>query len=105
MGGLGIQQGIIIGIVVSILISVYRTSSAYVSITAPLSSYQSQGDKPFVDVRKYHTDEHSVSGVNIVRFDGPLYFPNTPRFRDTILQIVGKNSEASHKAEAIPNRE
>lgn len=107
--GLGIQQGIIIGIVVSLLLSVYESSRSYMTITAPLISPHSPRDSPFVDVRRYNTNSRGISSMVVVRFDGPIFFANASRFRDSILKIVGKNNdknieEKHDKTKDIQNR-
>lgn len=51
-----------------------------------------------MDVRRYNTDMRGMDGLVVVRFDGPMYFANAPRFKNMIFEIAGKNTEKKEDA-------
>jgi SulP family sulfate permease len=71
--------GLAIGIVVSILLLLYRASIPHITVLA-----QAPGrDGSFVDATRA-TDAIEVPGIAILRVEGPLFFANTDAVRDHI---------------------
>lgn len=84
-----LDQGIILGAGLSIILYLYRTMSPRVAI---LGRYK---DGTLRDVSMYPdlpTDKRIVA----VRFDGSLYFANVSYFEDAILEAAATNKEAEY---------
>ena len=83
----GIIQGILIGVVLSLLLLVARASKP---------GMRRLGRDPkadaWVDIERYPGLE-PVSGVLVVRMDGPLFFADANRFRDTLNGMIRSNPE------------
>ena len=71
--------GLFIGIVVSIILLVYRTSRPHVAVLGRVPGTSDQ----FADVER-HTDNRPVPGVVILRPESSLFFANADRVRDAI---------------------
>jgi SulP family sulfate permease len=78
----GIIQGILIGVVLSLLLLIARSSQP---------SIRRLGRDPtldaFVDLAR-HEGLETVSGVLVLRLDGPLFFADANRFRDGVNDMV-----------------
>jgi sulfate permease, SulP family len=70
--------GLAIGIVVSILLMLYRASIPHIALLA-----QSGTDGPFVDTKR-HPEAAEVPGVAILRVEGALFFANADAVREGI---------------------
>jgi MFS superfamily sulfate permease-like transporter len=83
----GIIQGILIGVVLSLLLLIARASKPGI---------RRLGRDPkadvWVDVARYSGLE-TVPGVLAVRMDGPLFFADANRFRDTLNELIRSNRE------------
>ena len=81
----GIIQGILIGVVLSLLLLIFRASKPGI---------RRLGRDPkadvYVDMDRYPGLE-MVPGVLVLRVDGPLFFAN--RFRDTLNEMIRTNRE------------
>jgi SulP family sulfate permease len=71
--------GLFIGIVVSIILLVYRTSRPHVAVLGRVPGTTDQ----FADIER-HTENRPVSGVVILRPESSLFFANAERIRDAI---------------------
>ena len=84
----GIIQGILIGVVLSLLLLIARASKPGI---------RRLGRDPkadvWVDVARYSGLE-TVPGVLAVRMDGPLFFADANRFRDTLNELIRSNRES-----------
>jgi SulP family sulfate permease len=79
---LGIIQGILIGVVLSLLLLIARASRP------PLREL---GREPATDAfhdLKYHDGLEVTPGVLVARIDGPLFFANANRIRDGVTALV-----------------
>jgi SulP family sulfate permease len=84
-----LDQGIIIGAGLSIVLYLYRTMKPRVAI---LGRYK-DGTLRDVEVNKgLPTDENIIA----LRFDGSLYFANVSYFEDAILKAVADNPKAKY---------
>jgi MFS superfamily sulfate permease-like transporter len=83
----GIIQGILIGVVLSLLLLIARASKPGI---------RRLGRDPkadvYVDVDRY-TGLELVSGVVAVRMGGPLFFADANRFRDALNELIRSNRE------------
>lgn len=79
---LGIQNGVLIGVLLSLAIMVYRNSRPHITILGQLpNSRRYRSVSRFSNARQ-HQD------ILIVRFDAQLYFGNADYFRDGIEGLV-----------------
>lgn len=84
-----LEEGIIIGAGLSIILYLYRTMSPRVAI---LGRYK-DGTLRDIEVNKgLPTDENIIA----LRFDGSLYFANVSYFEDAILHAVADNPKAKY---------
>jgi sulfate permease, SulP family len=106
--GLGVEQGILAGVALSLVLHLYRTSRPHVAIVG-----QVPGTEHFRNI-----DRHAVitaPGVLTVRVDESLYFPNArfledfiqdrvaedPSIRDLILMFPAVNAVDSSALESL----
>lgn len=83
--GLGIEQGILVGVVASLLIVIHQSSIPHTAIEGRLpgtTSYRNVARNPHAE-----TDP----GIVIFRMDAALYFANTAHFKDKVKEIQTKN--------------
>jgi len=81
-----LDNGIMIGAGLAIILYLYRTMSPRVAI---LGRYH-DGTLRDVKVHNLPTSEHIIA----IRYDGSLYFANVPYFEDTILEAVANSPKA-----------
>jgi len=98
---LGIEQGILIGVVLSLAMVIYRSAYPHVAFLGKVdgtSYYRNINRFPKVKQRQ---------DIFIMRFDAPLFFANTNYFRDKLEKMVKQKGEDLKlvvlNAEAIPN--
>lgn len=94
----GIAQGILIGVVLSLLLLVWHASR-----TSIRELGLDPGSGVFHDDSR-HSGLEALPGVAIVRVDGPLFFADADRFRARILQLLDVNPTLEHlvvDAEAV----
>lgn len=90
MGGIlvfGIIAGILIGVVLSLLLLIARSSRTSVRRVArePSSgAYHGCED---------HPDLETVPGIVVARIDGPLFFADADRFRTTVKDLAAEESQ------------
>jgi SulP family sulfate permease len=83
-----LDNGIMVGAGLSILLYLYRTMSPRVAI---LGRYH-DGTLRDAQVNNLTRSEKVIA----IRYDGSLYFANVPYFEDTILEAVSNSPRASH---------
>jgi len=83
-----LDNGIMAGAGLAIILYLYRTMSPRVAI---LGRY-SDGTLRDAKVNNLPVSEHIIA----IRYDGSLYFANVPYFEDTILEAVANCPKASH---------
>lgn len=85
---LGIQNGILIGVLLSLAIMVYRNSRPHIAVLGQLpNSRRYRSISRFSNARQHEE-------VIIVRFDAQLYFGNADYFRDEIEGLVAREGRA-----------
>jgi len=85
--GLGIKEGIGAGVLVSLLMMIYRTTKPHIAILGKLpetTDYRNVGRFDDIETRK---------DVLILRHDAQLYFANTANFVETVKVEVEKKGE------------
>lgn len=87
----GIQQGIIVGVVLSMLILVYNVTTPHMAIVGKIP-----GTNLYRNMERFN-DVELDSDVMIVRFDARLFYANADYFREKLLEfekIKGGNLKA-----------
>jgi len=83
-----LDEGIMIGAGLSIILYLYRTMQPRVAI---LGRHQ---DGTLRDAKAHGLPMSEY--IIAIRYDGSLYFANVPYFEDTVLEAVSKNPRAKH---------
>ena len=78
----GIIAGILIGVILSLLLLVARSSQTSVR---PLGRERESGDYHDTD---RHTGLERIPGIVVVRVDGPLFFADSDRFRTRVKELT-----------------
>jgi SulP family sulfate permease len=89
---LDVLQGMIIGLLASLLFVIYRSSRARLSSLGRVPGVPGA----YLDVTR-HPDAVPVPGVLIVRLDAPLYYANALTVRDAVRSMIA-DSESSTRA-------
>ena len=85
---LGIEQGIAVGVVLSLIMMIFRTTRPHVAILGKVP-----GTDIYRNIERFEEVEQRPD-VLILRFDAQLYFANLNYFRDTIEEWAGKKGKA-----------
>jgi SulP family sulfate permease len=80
--GLGIEQGIIVGVVLSLAMVIYRSAYPHIASLGkvPNTNY-------YRNVERFPQAEQRPD-ILVIRFDAPLYFANSNYFKDNLTQMV-----------------
>lgn len=82
----GIKEGILWGVVLSLLLLVYRTTKPHLAVLGRIS-----GTKLYKNIERFeNAEEHP--GVLIIRFDAQLYFANADFFKKALLDEINARS-------------
>ena len=84
---LGIDQGIGVGVVLSLAMVIFRTTRPHVAVLGKVP-----GTHFYRNVDRFDEVEER-NDVLIVRFDAQLYFANTNYFKDKLEELVEKKGE------------
>ena len=79
---LGIEQGIVVGVVLSLTMVIYRSAYPHIASLGKLPNtnyYRNVERFPQVEQRP---------DILVMRFDAPLFFANTNYFKDKLMQLV-----------------
>ncbi|ANW96478.1 sulfate transporter [Wenyingzhuangia fucanilytica] len=79
---LGITEGILIGVVLSLLLVIYRSSQPHIAILARI-----EGSNYFKNIARFTTTKQRED-LLIIRFDAQLYFGNKDYFIKRIRQLI-----------------
>ena len=85
--GFGIEQGVMAGVVLSILMVLYRSSKPHMVVLGKLPDSINYRNVDRFDTVKQAED------ILVVRFDDQLYFGNASYFQDTIQEFVVEKGE------------
>lgn len=87
---LGIEEGILLGVALSIGILVYRVSYPHYAELGQLN-----GSHSFKNIKRF--DQSKVTDeIVIMRFDSQLFFANTQYFKDKVLGILSKRQNPKY---------
>ncbi len=86
---IGIVQGVLIGILFSLLLMVYRTSMPH---TAELGRIRNS--EYYKNIERFQEDIEVRDDLLIVRFDAQLYFGNSNYFKKRMYRYVDKKGDA-----------
>ncbi len=95
----GIKEGILIGVLVSLLLLVYRTSRPHIAVLGRIKNTDY-----FKNINRFPEDTETFIDFLIVRFDAQLYFGNKEYFRKELLKLAVLEEEIKYvilNAEAI----
>jgi len=88
----GIKEGILLGVLFSLLLLVYRTSRPHVTVLGKI-----KGTNYFKNITRFEEDVEIDKRILIIRFDAQLYFGNKDYFKNKLIKLVN-NSETKPKA-------
>ncbi|MGY6648487.1 SulP family inorganic anion transporter [Wenyingzhuangia sp. IMCC45574] len=78
---MGITQGIVIGMIASLIVMVYRTSQPHIAVLARI-----EGSNYFKNIHRFNTQERE--DLLILRFDAQLFFGNKDYFKKKLESLV-----------------
>jgi len=83
---LGIEEGVLTGVILSLLLVIYQSSRPHFAVLGrlPNTNY-------FRNVKRF-PEAQQFDGILIFRFDAPLFFLNTESFKNAILRAVDSAS-------------
>jgi SulP family sulfate permease len=84
---LGIEEGVLTGVVLSLLLVIYQSSRPHVAILGRLP-----GTPHFRNIERF-PEAQQFDGIIIVRFDSPLFFLNVEQFKDSIEHIIEQHDD------------
>jgi SulP family sulfate permease len=79
----GITEGILLGVIFSLLLLVFRTAKPHVAEIARI-----RNTNYFRNIKRFEKDVELHEGVIILRFDAQLYFGNTAFFKSEVLTRI-----------------
>lgn len=79
---LGIEEGVLTGVILSLLLVIYQASRPHFAVLGRLP-----GTNYFRNVKRF-PEAQQFDGILIFRFDAPLFFLNTESFKNAILRAV-----------------
>ena len=84
---LGVEQGIGVGVVLSLAMVIFRTSRPHVAVLGRVPN-----TKIYRNIARFEGLEEK-EGLKIMRFDAQLYFANTNFFKDTLEDVLMENKD------------
>lgn len=78
---IGIEEGILLGVALSVLMLVYRSARPHHTVMGRLP-----GTSVYRNINRYETDKDD--GVLVFRFDAPLHFANAEYFREQVYELI-----------------
>jgi SulP family sulfate permease len=85
---LGIEQGIAVGVILSLVMVIYRTTRPHIAVLGKVP-----GSTYYRNLERF-TEVEDRDDLLIIRFDAQLYFANTNFFKDTLEELSAKKGEA-----------
>ena len=83
---LGIEEGILLGVILSMLMLLYRRSRPHYTLMGRIP-----GTSIFRNVNRYNTE--SIEGTLIFRFDAPIHFPTAEFFVAKVEEILKEEQD------------
>ncbi len=87
----GIKEGIIGGIIISLFYTIYRLSKPHIAELG-----QIKGTDYFRNVDRFGDHVEIVADTKVVRFDSPLFFGNKDYFKTKLLGIIDQDHSIKH---------
>ncbi len=84
----GIKEGVLIGVLFSLLLMVYRTSKPHFAVLGKI-----KGSDYYKNVERFGDEIEKRDDLLIVRFDAQLYFGNKDYFKKQLLKHVNAKSD------------
>ena len=84
----GIKEGVLIGVLFSLLLMVYRTSKPHFAVLGKI-----KGSEYYKNVERFGDEIEKRDDLLIVRFDAQLYFGNKDYFKKQLLKHVNAKSD------------
>ncbi|QUE77594.1 SulP family inorganic anion transporter [Stutzerimonas stutzeri] len=85
----GVESGILMGVGLSLLLFLWRTSQPHVAVVGQLP-----GSEHFRNIERFSVVQSPK--VLSVRVDESLYFPNARFLEDRIAELIGRHPQAEH---------
>lgn len=85
---LGIEQGIGVGVVLSLVMVIYRTTRPHVAVLGRIP-----GTRHYRNMDRFHEVEDRPD-LLLLRFDAQVYFANTNFFKETLEKLVEQKGDA-----------
>ncbi|MEN8790315.1 MAG: sulfate permease [Flavobacteriaceae bacterium] len=83
---IGIVQGIFIGVLLALLLMVYRTSNPHFAILGKI-----RNSDYYKNIERFGEEIEHREDLLIIRFDAQLYFGNTSYFKNQLYKFIGEN--------------
>lgn len=97
---LSIVDGILMGILASLLLLVYRTSQPHIAVLGRI-----KGTEYFRNVERFGEDAETHYGILAFRFDSQIYFGNKDYFKKEVNRLIAIHPDTIHtvilNAEAV----
>ena len=84
----GIKEGILFGILISLSLMVYRSSQPHIAVLGRI-----KGTSHFRNVLRFSEEVQTFPGILILRFDGQLFFGNGSYFTKQIYERIENQKE------------
>ncbi|MBT8281119.1 MAG: sulfate permease [Muriicola sp.] len=81
----GIMEGIVVGVLISLLLMVYRTSNPHFAVLANI-----KGTPYYRNIKRFGSDALERKDLLIVRFDAQMYFGNSSFFKSRLLELIDR---------------
>ena len=85
---IGIKEGILLGVLVSLLLLVYRTSKPHIAVLGKI-----RGTNYFKNISRFEEEVDTDEEVLIIRFDSQLYFGNKDYFKNKLLKLINARGD------------
>ena len=82
---IGIKEGIILGVLASLLLLVYRSTQPHVAVLGKI-----KGTDYFKDIDRFTEDIETYENLLLLRFDEQIYFGNSQFFKEQLLERVNQ---------------
>lgn len=79
----GIKEGILLGMLFSLLLLVYRTSRPHIAVLGKI-----KGTDYFKNIKRFENEAETNDNILIIRFDSQLYFGNKDYFKNELLKLI-----------------
>ncbi len=86
---IGVESGIILGVGLSLLLFLWRTSQPHIAVVGQLP-----GSEHFRNIERFAVIQSPR--VLSVRVDESLYFPNARYLEDRVAELIGRHPQAEH---------